>query len=174
MCELGSPEMVTSRETDCGDIGNAEPLISRRRRCQRCCLELSMLKSPGSVEDGMPGRNEQRKPGTTRGSPRALPHSEGIAYKRYATKSRCAREWGGWGRLSDDGPGQHNLVRSEGPRSRATYVARMAVFHRAGGSDTERRTHAATESTKGGGKPDRRNGNAGSKLNRSGIREGPI
>jgi len=30
-------------------------------------------------------------------------------------------------------------------------------------SDTERRTHAATESTKGGGKPDSRNGNAGSK-----------
>ena len=41
-------------------------------------------------------------------------------------------------------------------------------------SDTERRPHAAAESTKGGGKPDLRNGNAGSKLNRSGIREGPI
>jgi hypothetical protein len=38
--------------------------------CQHRCLELSMLKSPGSVEDGMLGRNEQRKPGTTRGSPR--------------------------------------------------------------------------------------------------------
>src|SRR5262252_2619242 len=31
-------------------------------------------------------------------------------------------------------------------------------------SDTERRTHTAAESTKGGGKPDPRNGNAGSKL----------
>jgi len=41
-------------------------------------------------------------------------------------------------------------------------------------SDIERRTHAAAESTKGGGKRDLRNGNAGSKLNRSGIREGPI
>jgi len=30
-------------------------------------------------------------------------------------KSGCAREWGGWGRLSDDGPGQHNPDRSEGP-----------------------------------------------------------
>jgi hypothetical protein len=66
----GSPEMVTSRETDCGDIGNAEPVISRRRPCQHRCLERSMLKSPGSVEDGMPGRKGQRKPGTTRGSPR--------------------------------------------------------------------------------------------------------
>ena len=41
-------------------------------------------------------------------------------------------------------------------------------------SDTERRIHAAAESTKGGGKPNSRNGNAGSKLNRSGIREGSI
>jgi hypothetical protein len=29
-------------------------------------------------------------------------------------------------------------------------------------------------STKGGGKPDLRDGNAGSMLNRSGIREGPV
>jgi hypothetical protein len=34
-------------------------------------------------------------------------------------KSGCAREWGGWGRLSDDGPGQHNPDRSEGPWGRA-------------------------------------------------------
>ena len=45
----------------------------------------------------------------------ALPHSEGIAYKPRAVKSRCAREWDGWGRLSDDGPGQNNPVPSEGP-----------------------------------------------------------
>ena len=30
-------------------------------------------------------------------------------------KSRCAGEWGGWGRLSEDGPGQHNPDPSEGP-----------------------------------------------------------
>ncbi len=34
---------------------------------------------------------------------------------RHAVKSGCAREWGGWGRLSVDGPGQHNPDRSEGP-----------------------------------------------------------
>jgi hypothetical protein len=44
--------------------------------------------------------------------------------------------------------------RSEGLWSRVTHVARMAVFHRAGGSDTKRRTHAATENAKGDGKPD--------------------
>ena len=36
---------------------------------------------PGVIESGMPRRNGQRKPGTTRGSPRRSPHSEGIAYK---------------------------------------------------------------------------------------------
>ena len=34
---------------------------------------------------------------------------------RRAVKSRCAREWDGWGRLSDDGPGQNNPDPSEGP-----------------------------------------------------------
>ena len=38
---------------------------------------------------------------------------------RQAAKSRCACEWGAWGRLSDDGPGQHNPDRSEGPWGRA-------------------------------------------------------
>jgi len=31
-------------------------------------------------------------------------------------KSQCACEWGGWGRLSDDGPGHYNPDLSEGPR----------------------------------------------------------
>jgi hypothetical protein len=34
---------------------------------------------------------------------------------REAMKSRGACQWGGWGRLSDEGPGQHNPARSEGP-----------------------------------------------------------
>src|SRR5215470_1724784 len=40
-------------------------------------------------------------------------------------------------------------------------------------SDSERRTHAAAESTKDGSKPASRDGHAGSQLNRSAIREGP-
>ena len=40
-----------------------------------------MIELPEVREGGMSGRNVQRKPGTTRGSPRRLPHSEGIAYK---------------------------------------------------------------------------------------------
>src|SRR6201982_1823311 len=38
---------------------------------------------------------------------------------RQAVKSGYAHEWGGWGRLSVDGPGQHNPDRSEGPWGRA-------------------------------------------------------
>ena len=55
-------------------------------------------------------------------------HSEGIAYKPLAVKSGCAREWGGWGRLSDDGPGQHNPDWSEGPWGRAAESARTEVL----------------------------------------------
>ena len=70
---------------------------------------------PGVGEDGMPGRNEQRKPGTARGSPRRSRTAKASRISRYAVKSRCACEWGGWGRLSDDGPGQNNPDPSERP-----------------------------------------------------------
>jgi hypothetical protein len=47
---------------------------------------------------------------------------------RETVKSGCAREWGGWGRLSDDGPGQNNPDRSEGPWGRAGWPARTEVL----------------------------------------------
>jgi hypothetical protein len=59
---------------------------------------------------------------------RALLPSKGVTYKPATVKSRRAREWGGWGRLSDDGPGHYNPDRSEGPWGRATAVARTAVI----------------------------------------------
>ena len=73
------------------------------------------VELPGVREGGMPGRNVQRKLGTTRGSPRRSRTAKTSRISRRAVKSRCACEWGGWGRLSDDGPGQHNLDPSEGP-----------------------------------------------------------
>ena len=73
------------------------------------------VELPGVGEDGMPGRNVQRKLGTTRGSPRRSRTAKASRISRHAVKSRCACEWGGWGRLSDDGPGQHNPDLSEGP-----------------------------------------------------------
>ena len=76
---------------------------------------MMMLELPGVIEGGMPGRNGQRKPGTTRGSPRRSRTAKASRISRHAAKSRCAREWGGWGRLSDDGPGQNNPDPSEDP-----------------------------------------------------------
>jgi hypothetical protein len=78
-------------------------------------LELSMIGLPGVVEDGMPGANEQRKPGTARGSPWRSRTAKASRISRRAVKSRCAREWVGWGRLSDEGPGHYNPDPSEGP-----------------------------------------------------------
>jgi hypothetical protein len=76
---------------------------------------MMMTELPGVIEGGMPGENGQRKPGTTRGSPRRSRTAKAWRISRKAVKSRCACEWGGWGRVSDDGPGQHNPVPSEGP-----------------------------------------------------------
>jgi hypothetical protein len=90
-------------------------------------LELMDVEVPGVLEDGMLGQNEQRKPGTSRGSPRRSRTAKAAHISR-KMKLGCACDWGGSGRLSDDGPGQHNLDRSEDPWSRATLVARMAVF----------------------------------------------
>ena len=63
----------------------------------------------------MSGWNAQRKPGTTRGSPRRSRTAKASRISCHAVKSRCAHEWGGWGRLSDDGPGHYNPDPSEGP-----------------------------------------------------------
>src|ERR1700730_5983288 len=78
---------------------------------------LSMHEHRGVVEDGMPGRNGQRKPGTTRGSPRRSRTAKASRISRHAVKMRCAHEWDGWGRLSNDGSRQHNSGKSEDPWS---------------------------------------------------------
>ena len=60
---------------------------------------------------------------------------------RDSAKSGCAREWGGWGRPSDDGPGQHNPDRSEGPWGRAVGSARTEVPYPRIVPDTEQGVH---------------------------------
>ena len=65
----------------------------------------------------------------------------------------CACEWGGWGRISIDGPRQNNSDRSEGPWGRAAVAARTEVLKRIVFPDTERGRDAKAGSTKGGGKP---------------------
>ena len=91
---------------------------------------ITMFELPGVIKDGMPGRNGQRKPGTARGSPRRSRTAKASRISRYAAKSGCAREWGGWGRLSDDGSGQHNPDPSEDPWAE-DYPTSMAVHRRA-------------------------------------------
>src|SRR5512145_291096 len=76
---------------------------------------LWMFELPGGGEDGMSGKNGQQKPGTARGSPRRSRTAKASRISRCAVKSRCACERGGWGRLSDDGPGHYNPDPSEGP-----------------------------------------------------------
>ena len=101
----------------------------------------------------MSGRNVQRKLGTTRGSPRRSRTAKASRISRRAVKSRCAREWDGWGRLSDDGPGHYNPVPSEGPWGRWTNH-RMAVHDRVCGPTPCGTTVVTTRCTKGGCKPD--------------------
>jgi hypothetical protein len=75
-------------------------------------------------------KEHRRKLRTSRGSPRhmRLCTAKASRISRQAVKSGCAREWGGWGRISEDGPGQNNPDRSEGPWGRAAESARTEVF----------------------------------------------
>src|ERR1700732_3208722 len=97
-----------------------------------------MIKLPGVREDGMSGRNEQRKLGTARRSPRRSRTAKASRISRHAVKSRCAREWGGWGRLSDDGPGHYNPDPSEGPWGRWSIPPHGGAVYRVDRSDSVR------------------------------------
>ena len=46
------------------------------------------------------------------GSPRPMQigTAKASGISRETGKSGCACEWGGWGRISDDGPGQNNPI----------------------------------------------------------------
>ncbi len=101
----------------------------------------------------MTAQNGQQKLGTTRGQPRRTRTAKASRISRRAAKSRCAGEWGGWGRISVDGPGHYNPDRSEGPWGRAGFAARTAVLHPPASLDTERGPATGLESTKGADKP---------------------
>src|SRR5262249_7002500 len=73
------------------------------------------MELPEVIEDGMSGRNEQRKPGTAHGSPRRSRTAKASRISRLAVKARCAHEGDGWGRISDDGSGHYNPNPSEDP-----------------------------------------------------------
>jgi len=120
---------------------------------------------PGVGEDGMPGRNEQWKPGTTRGSLRRSRTAKASRISRLAVKSRCACEWGGWGRLSDDGPGHYNPDPSEGPWGGGVMTSK-AVRNRVHGPTQCGTTAVTMRCTKGERKPDGCRCTPGAGLNR--------
>src|SRR5258707_12246465 len=65
--ESGSPEIRAPRETDCGRIGSAELLRSRRRPCRHRSFGLAMIELPGVIESGIPGRKGREGPEQTGG-----------------------------------------------------------------------------------------------------------
>jgi hypothetical protein len=71
---------------------------------------------------------------------------------RKAVKAGCACEWGGGGRLSMDGPGQKNPVRSEGPWGRAAKAVRTEVLRRTTSPTQNGNQTRAAGSTKDAGK----------------------
>jgi len=99
------------------------------------------------------GRDEQRKPGTARGSPRRSRTARALRISRRAVKSRCVREWDGWGRPSVDGPGENNLDPSEG-RWGGGFVTHQAVRYRVADPAQYGKIGVATRCAKGGSKPD--------------------
>jgi hypothetical protein len=121
-------------------------------RVDIAALEYIDVELPGVIEDGMPGRNEQRKPGTARGSPRRSRTAKASRISRHAVKSRCARERGGWGRLSGDGLGHYNPDLSEGPWGGGLPTL-QAVHDRVLRPDSARTIVVTTRCTKGEDKP---------------------
>ena len=129
------------------------------------------IELPEVIEDGMSGRNEQRKPGTARGSPRRSRTAKASRISRLAVKSRCAHEGDGWGRISDDGLGHYNPNPSEDP-----WGGGVISLHGGAQSslwpDTVRDNRVDSEVHKGRMQTGRRTAHAGSRLKLPTIQEG--
>jgi hypothetical protein len=111
----------------------------------------------------------QRKLGTTRGSPRRSRTAKALRISRRAVKSRCAREWGGWGRLSDDGPGHYNPDPSEGPWGKWRRSTEWWCAIEPTGPDTARCHSWGHEAHEGRTQTTRRPAHAGSRLKLDGV-----
>ena len=78
-------------------------------------LEKDDADLPGDIEGGMPGRNMQRKLGTTRGSPRRSRTAKASRISHNVGEIAMCPRVGRMGLISVDGPGQKNPDRSESP-----------------------------------------------------------
>ena len=175
MANQRSRENRAPRETDCGTIGSAEFFGPWRRPMSTSVFWTeTTIELPEVIEDGMSGRNEQRKPGTARGSPRRSRTAKASLISRLAVKSRCAHEGDGWGRIGDDGSGHYNPNPSEDPWGRATMVARTAVCDRIQPPDSDQTELGITKHTKDEGKPSGETSMPGAGLIRTSFREGLV
>src|SRR5260370_42401709 len=120
-------------------------------------LGIGSRKVPRGLRGRQVVKENQSKLRTSRGSPRHMRICTAKASRisRETVKSGCACEWGGWGRLSEDGPGQHNPDRSEGPWGRAADPLARRGSQAAPHLTQSRESTRAAESTKDDGKPAR-------------------
>jgi hypothetical protein len=155
--EAGSPEIkAPSGNGFEGILG-----VSTKRRTHLLWVKAAAVdeelgrcsrRGPGTLEGDMQRRNSQRKPGTTRWSPRRRAvgrTARASRINRAAAKSRCAGEWGGWGRISDDGPGHYNPDRSEGPWGKAAKCRLHGGAPAHCGGRTQNRVHRGSEGHEG-------------------------
>ena len=91
----------------CSDLGEGDVGIE--------VLGLAMIELPGVIESGMSRKNGQRKPGTTRGSPRRSRTAKASRISRLAVKVAMCSRVRRMGSISDDGSRQHNSSKSEDP-----------------------------------------------------------
>src|SRR6202045_4745119 len=137
MRESGSPEILAPRETDCGEDWEC-------RAAQISAKAMSASKFWTSDDRAPRGHRERHA--------KKEWSAKALRISRSAVKSRCARGWGGWGRLSDDGSRQHNSSTSEDPWG-GGYPTSKAVHERALVPTQRGITEVATKCAKGGHKP---------------------
>jgi hypothetical protein len=169
-----SLEIRAPRETDCGIFESAEPLRSRRRLISASTIgHIRCTNSPGSMrtacQEGICSKSSEPLVGRL-GAPAQRRH---MRISHQVVKSRCACERDGWGRVSDDGPGQYNLDWSEDPWGGGRPTLHGGAFSRSR-PDTEQDHRAQTDlCTKGGDKPDYDLRMSGAGLSRKLVWEGP-
>ena len=114
----GEPVSLEKRallEADGRIVGRAEPFRSwRRPKSEWKELEEGSSDLPVDIEGGMPGRNGQRKLGTTRRSPRRSCTAKASRISGPASEIAMCLRVGRMGPISVEGPGQNNPDRSEG------------------------------------------------------------
>ena len=87
-------------------------------------------------------------------------------------KSRCAHEWDGWGRLSDDGPGHYNPDPSEDPWG-GGLITLQGGAQSSPRPDTVRDNRGDHEAHEGRMQTGHRTAHAGSRLKPLMLRKGP-